>query len=98
MKLDQLARDKALHAIGGGLVASAAAAVAVLIGKPLWAWWCALFAALLAGGLVELRQWRANKKLLSGAMPRDVSPQDVAATLAGGVPVALPLLLLFLKG
>lgn len=93
MILDKLPYDKAKHAIGGGIVAAAAAALCIKAGWPQWAYAAAMASAAAAGIAVEVKQWIGNRTAVA---KREVSGADALATALGGAPVALPLLVSWL--
>lgn len=91
MNINQLAHDKALHAIGGGGVSALAMTGMNLAGKP-GAWMVGIGAAALAGIYLEWRQAKKNKAAvaLGDLPPHDVAASDVIAGVIGGAIVALP--------
>lgn len=91
--LNNLAHDKALHAIAGGLLAAVAAVVAIKAGYPQYAWQAALAVPLVAGIAKEGKDRLDNRKKPGS---HDVSGADALATALGGVPVAAPLFVTWL--
>lgn len=97
--LNNLAHDKALHAIGGSILSAAAMSALVLAGKPQYAPWAGVLLALLAGAFKEyVLDARANRKAVAAGQPKphSVDSKDTIATVAGGLIVAAPALVALL--
>lgn len=73
-------KDKALHYIAGTIVALFGACAGIIFNQP--AWICAFAAAGISGGVKEYIDSRGYGT---------VDPWDVVWTVAGAVPVAVPL-------
>ena len=93
MQLKSFAQDKANHFVYGAFAAMIGAIVAAkVIGEPQFAWLVAIAAAALIGICKEAIDYWQNKQ---ADLPLHVVERaDIIATALGGVPVALPLLLM----
>ena len=93
--LDKIPLDKSHHVIGGSIVATVAACLAIYLGHPKLAWQVAIVLPLIGGVAKELADYAANLKAAKAGQPapHGVEFLDALATVLGGVPVALPLFL-----
>ena len=94
MNLPLIPQDKANHAANGAAAAAVCASLVTVAGAPPWA--SALVGAALAlalGLLKERLDMLANARATAAGQPppHSVERGDVLATLAGGLLVALPL-------
>lgn len=98
MSLPEIRADLAQHMVYGAWIGAAGAAFVLLLaaaaGRPgvsLLAPVAGLLLALAAGVAKEVADAMADRR--PGAAPHEVSAADVAATVTGALPVAIPLFL-----
>lgn len=89
--LPDIAHDKAMHAIYGGVVALASAMTAVALDVNKGELWeIALVSSAAAGVAKEVLDWALNKRaaLAGRPAPHTVDPLDFMATATGGLLMA----------